>query len=97
MSPKDDGMQQEITLLAWRRTVLALSIAGFALARLALSESIALAESLAAIALVVIVLMFVISMRLYKGSMTAVGASTFVLSATAFFLGIIEILLVLKD
>ena len=97
MQPIDTEMQQELTLLAWRRTVLALSIAGFALARLALSESVALAEFLAALAIVVIVLMFVISMRLYRGSTTAVGVSTFILSATAFLLGMIEILLVLKD
>jgi uncharacterized membrane protein YidH (DUF202 family) len=88
MQPIDEEMAQELTLLAWRRTVLALSIAGFALARLALSESVAI---------VVIVLMFVISMRLYRGSTTAVGVSTFILSATAFLLGVIEILLVLKD
>jgi len=97
MPPRDEGMPQELTLLSWHRTVLAMSIAGFALARLALSQSVALAEFLAAIALVVIVLMVVVSFRLYRGSMTAVGLSTFTVSATAFLLGVIEILIVLKD
>lgn len=97
MQPIDEGMPQEITLLAWRRTILALSIAGFALARLALSESVALSESLALIAIVMVVLMVVISIRLYKGSMTSVGVTTFIVSATAFLLGVIEILLILED
>jgi hypothetical protein len=97
MQPIDEGLPEELTLLAWRRTVLALSIAGFALARLALSDSVALAETLAAIALVVIVLIIAISMRLYKGALTTVGESTFIVSITAFLLGVIEILLVLKD
>lgn len=90
-------MPQELTLLSWRRTVLALSIASFALARLALSDSVVLAESLAAIALFVIMLIILISMRLYKGSLTAVGASTLIVSVTAFLLGVIEILLVLQE
>lgn len=93
----DEEMPRELTLLAWRRTVLALSIAGFALARLALSESVALAEFLVAISIVIVVLMVVISMRLYRGSITAVGESTFMLSTTAFLLGVVEILLVLRS
>ena len=97
MQPIDEGMPQELTLLSWRRTVLALSIASFALARLALSDSVVLAESLAAIALFVIMLIILISMRLYKGSLTAVGASTLIVSVTAFLLGVIEILLVLQE
>jgi len=97
MRPIDEGMPRERTLLSWRRTVLAFSIASFALARLALAESLTLAESLAATALLVIVLIVVISMRLYRGSMSAVGVSTFIVSATTFLLGVIEILLVLKD
>jgi uncharacterized membrane protein YidH (DUF202 family) len=97
MRPIDEGMPQERTFLSWRRTILALSIAGFALARLALSESLTLAEFVAAMTMLVIVFIIVISMRLYRGSMTAVGVSTFIVSATTFLLGLIEILLILKS
>lgn len=97
MSPIDAGMPEERTLLSWRRTVLALSIAGFALARLALSQSAVLAEILAGIALAVIVSTIILSYHLYKGSQSAVGASTFLLSISAFSLGVIEILLVFQE
>ncbi len=97
MQPIDEGMPQERTLLSWRRTALTLSIASFALARLALSESVALAEFLAAIALVGIAMVVIKSARQYKGSSEKAGTSTFVVAMSAFLLGVVEILLVLKE
>ncbi len=97
MQPMDEGMAQERTLLSWRRTALTLSVASFALARLALSESVALAELFTAIALVGIAVVVMKSARQYKGSVGAAGISTFIVAMTVFLLGMIEILLVLKE
>ncbi len=90
-------MPQERTLLSWRRTALTLSVASFALARLALSESAVLAELFTAIALVGIAVVVIKSARQYKGSVGAAGISTFIVAMTVFLLGVIEILLVLKE
>ncbi len=80
-----------------RRTALTLSVASFTLARLALSESAALAELFTAIALVGIAVVVIKSTRQYKSSAGAAGISTFIVAMTAFLLGVIEILLVLKE
>ncbi|MCH9831371.1 MAG: DUF202 domain-containing protein [Actinomycetia bacterium] len=93
----DEGMPAERTLLSWRRTTLTLSIACFALARLALSESVLLAELLIAIALVRIVTVVINSARHYKGARGASGTSTFAIAATAFSLGVIEIILMIRE
>ena len=93
----DEGMPAERTLLSWRRTTLTLSIACFALARLALSESVLLAELLIALALVGIVAVVINSARHYKGARGASGTSTFAVATTAFSLGVIEIILVIRE
>jgi uncharacterized membrane protein YidH (DUF202 family) len=94
MQPTDEGMPQERTLLSWRKTALALSIAGFALARLALSESVVFAVILAAIAFVAVALVVMTSTHQYKSSTTTSGALTFIVAALSFSLGLIKILMI---
>jgi uncharacterized membrane protein YidH (DUF202 family) len=78
MQPTDEGMLQERTLLSWQRTALTLSIAGFALARLALSESVVFAVILAAIGFVAVALVVMTSTHQYKSSTATGGALTFI-------------------
>jgi len=74
-----------------------LSIACFALARLDFSESVLLAELLIALALVGIVAVVINSARHYKGARGASGTSTFAVATTAFSLGVIEIILMIRE
>jgi uncharacterized membrane protein YidH (DUF202 family) len=94
----DEGMPQERTFLSWRRTALTLSIAGFALARIALERSALLAGILAIVALIVILTIIVSSMGKYDSARpeTSGGKTTALLAFATIALALTEILLVLS-
>jgi len=97
--PLDEGMPQERTFLSWRRTALTLSIAGFALARIALESSAILAGILAVVAVVVVLTIIVISMGKYDSGRPEItgGKTTALLASATCALAITEILLVLNE
>ncbi len=97
--PLDQGMPQERTLLSWRRTALTLAIAGFALARLALNASPILAGVMTAIALSVVLIVIINSMRRYRdGDPVETGGKTAaMLSVTTFSLALVEIALIIQE
>jgi uncharacterized membrane protein YidH (DUF202 family) len=97
--PLDEGMPQERTFLSWRRTALTLSIAGFALARIALESSVILAGILAMMAVVVVLTIIVSSMGKYDSARPEItgGKTTALLASATCALAITEILLVLSE
>ena len=97
--PLDVGMPQERTLLSWQRTAMTLSIAGFALARLALDSSALLAGALAIIVFAVIMAIVMGSLKRYgeHDPTRTGGKTTAMLTLSTFSLAIIELVIVLKE
>lgn len=95
-TPLDEGMPQERTLLAWRRTALTLAIGSFALARLALETSLVIAIVLAVVALIVVATVVINSLIRYKNEKPAPpsGATTALVAFVTITLAITEIILI---
>ena len=92
----DEGMPQERTLMSWRRTALTLSIATFALARLALDQSPLLAAILILIAIAVIMAATIYpAMNNFAGSVkNSTGITTALLTIATCSLAATEIILI---
>lgn len=91
-------MPQERTLLSWRRTAMTFTIAGFALARLAMEASAILAGALAVIACALIVTIVISSVKRYRihDPILTGGKTTAMLSISTILLALVEIAIVLK-
>jgi|GEM_PF-379076 uncharacterized membrane protein YidH (DUF202 family) len=95
----DEGMPQERTLLSWRRTALTLSIATFALARLAMEQSLLLAGILILIAIAVIITSTIYSaMNYFAGSVeNSSGTTAALLTIATCALAVTEIILIFQE